>query len=1068
MSNTHWATQLRPLAAALLATAALVFTGTPASAREPVENFLDNLRRLDMHDVAVLYLESLYNKPNLDPKLREILPYEEGVSLIAGSRSNRDITLRMKQLDDAAAKFQDFVKKNPKHSLVAMANTQLGNVLVERAKVEFEKSKRPVNVDKKDELLKEARRLFDEAKKVFENAEKQFEEDLKKYPNQLVQEENPELYAQRDITRRDYMQARLFAASVIYEAAQAYDEKDPKRKALLMESADKYQKINERWRDKLAGLYALMWAGRSLLEAGELKRALGLYGELMLLPISDTDPTTGALRAQTLRLAIAAWIDPAEKKFDEAIKQGEDWIGRARGVADRTTDGLGVHWMVAQAQMAKADTIKGDKPTDKTAKNTLLASALRHAKMVAGTQNEFRKPAQELVAKLSGVEGDGGPPATFAAAREKGQEAIENSQVFKNQADKATDANEKKKLLAQQLEAERKAFDLFNLSLQLAQSAEEPVSVDDINRVRYLLCFLHYRMQNFYEAAIIGEYLGDRFPGFSSARAASRIALACYEQTSYLDPKTRDVDVRQMTRVANLIVDRWPKEPEADIALMTLGKIHLDAANTDPTRLDEAISTLAKISEESASRPLADVRAGQAIWKVFIRESKNADGKVTPEIAKKKTDAAALLLKGINSMRKNVTPEAPPQYELLTAEISLIQLLIEDNKPEEALKILERKPLGLLERVQANDPTTKYGNLEPETYKAALRAYVSVNRGEDAEKMMNALEKTYAKPEDADKLTRIYVRLGKEIETQLQDIKNSEAADKVSQEEKLLENFERFLSRITARDNNNFATLYWIAETFYSLGAGTEARGKMTETSKKYFGLASTAYNKILSEMGSQAGFVAADKKEQLALRFQVKLANCARRKGDFQVAVNALKKILEANNMMLEAQIELAYTYQAWGESDVTKFNAAILGDGSSRIDPKTKRKSPLFWGWAYQAKLLQKQVGKSVTFTAYFHEARYNLALCHYKQALASASPTDKKAKLERAEQDILIIARLYPDLGQGAGEWDADLYRKLFIQILRSNSKQGDLDSVIAANREAARKQAEAAGIIGAAKK
>ena len=102
-------------------------------------------------------------------------------------------------------------------------------------------------------------------------------------------------------------------------------------------------------------------------------------------------------------------------------------------------------------------------------------------------------------------------------------------------------------------------------------------------------------MQNFYEAAIIGEYLGDRFPGFSSARAASRIALACYEQTSYLDPKTRDVDVRQMTRVANLIVDRWPKEPEADIALMTLGKIHLDAANTDPTRLDEAISTLATI-----------------------------------------------------------------------------------------------------------------------------------------------------------------------------------------------------------------------------------------------------------------------------------------------------------------------------------------------------------------------------------------------------------------------------------------------------------------------------------------
>jgi hypothetical protein len=151
----------------------------------------------------------------------------------------------------------------------------------------------------------------------------------------------------------------------------------------------------------------------------------------------------------------------------------------------------------------------------------------------------------------------------------------------------------------------------------------------------------------------------------------------------------------------------------------------------------------------------------------------------------------------------------------------------------------------------------------------------------------------------------------------------------------------------------------------------------------------------------------------------------------------------------MLEAQMEAAYSLQAWGATETEKYKTAMLGDGK-RVDAKSKKPEKLIWGWSHMSILMQKSAAKNKALLIYFHEARFNLNYCRYQRALAEKTPDPKKELLDSAENDILVIARLYPDLG--GDDWGAR-YRKLFQNITQLNNKKDtSLDAVVAANRKA----------------
>ena len=77
-------------------------------------------------------------------------------------------------------------------------------------------------------------------------------------------------------------------------------------------------------------------------------------------------------------------------------------------------------------------------------------------------------------------------------------------------------------------------------------------------------------------------------------------------------------------------------------------------------------------------------------------------------------------------------------------------------------------------------------------------------------------------------------------------------------------------------------------------------------------------------------------------------------------------------------------------------------------------------------------------------FNEARYNLALCRMKYALGKADP-EKTDLLQQAEQDILVVQRLRPDLG---GKKWYDQYDALLRKIQQLMGVKADQQGLKAA--------------------
>src|SRR5262249_45928922 len=126
---------------------------SPASAKEPVEQFLEKLREREFFDAAEWYLESLKTNPNIDAETKQIIPYEQARVIVEISKSERVTAERLKKLDAAKLLFSDFLKNNPSHSYAGLARLQLGNLLVERAKAFVSQAEREKKADEKKKIL---------------------------------------------------------------------------------------------------------------------------------------------------------------------------------------------------------------------------------------------------------------------------------------------------------------------------------------------------------------------------------------------------------------------------------------------------------------------------------------------------------------------------------------------------------------------------------------------------------------------------------------------------------------------------------------------------------------------------------------------------------------------------------------------------------------------------------------------------------------------------------------------------------------------------------------------------
>ncbi len=454
-------------------------------------------------------------------------------------------------------------------------------------------------------------------------------------------------------------------------------------------------------------------------------------------------------------------------------------------------------------------------------------------------------------------------------------------------------------------------------SFRLAHEPED-AKTDDVNVIRYCVAYLYWAVEDYYDAAVLGEFLARRYPEGAQAQRGAEIAMKSYARLSGEASANDDrkFEAARMTAMADFITQHWPKSPVADEAWIL--QIRSAMAKKDSAK---ALDFLAKIADDSPRRGDAELIAGQALWRTYLEAAQlpEAQQPTKDEMTKTISTARKLLEDAVARLRKPVDAGGEVSSSAAIASLALAQLCLQMGEGAKAVAWIDDAKIGAHTLAKADSKTIERGNFRVEAFKAALRAYVATQQLDKAQEVMNALEKA-----GGVNVARIYVSLGRQLEDSLKRLR-AEGDDKAAA--KAAQGFEFFLTRLAARPaaESTFATLYWVAETFMTLGDGLPSSdGRPSAEAMNYYRKAAAVYEAILKTCEADAKFAP---QPGSIVAIQIRLARCLRCLREFEKSLQVLVEVLKTREILLEAQREAAYTYQAWGAGP-----ARLLHLGDSR----------------------------------------------------------------------------------------------------------------------------------------
>ncbi len=813
----------------------------------------------------------------------------------------------------------------------------------------------------------------------------------------------------------------MLRPSIDYELAASYAPDSGEAKRHWQAAAKSYGELYEAYRTRAAGLLARMWQGRCHQQLGDLKQALACFRELTELPASDE---THTIVARSTRYALECLIAKSEKKYEEAIERGQRWEQSA-GAAQADPDALAIRYLTALACQEQSTALPAKDPNRKK----LTGAARDYVGPVARHPGEFQKPARMLLVALnakdptdakSGKSNKAGKDAkesggaeAFIDAFEQAKEALARMQD--TEARLKAPAGPGEKTSPEELRKEKAAAAVTaRRALQLAlRVSNDKTSKDDLNSARYYLCYLDWDAGKLYDAEVIGEFLARNYPDSMPGRQGARIALAAAIRLYAEAPAgDKSFEAEKIERLGTDILQRFAGKEEADDAALQLLSF---AANQG--QWDKAQEYLKKVPDSSPRRGQAELRAGQALWSSYLRRSQLPAGERPPqdELDALQKQAQDVLEQGVARMEKSGQVDGT----VAAAVFALAQICVNTGQPDQAIKWLEHPKFGPLTLVKSGNPIGTRPSFATEAYKLALRAYIAVNPQQlgKAEAAMDSLEKLVQGAGDAksaENLTAIYISLGRELEQHLQDLRKS---GKTKQLDEVSKAFEVFLDRVTKRDTgNSYASLNWVGQTYFSLGAGLDEGKGTSKKAAAYFKKATEAYQRMLAMAEKDPKFK--DQPDSL-IGVRLRLADCMSRAGDFNGALKIIVEVLKQKPMLLAAQVQAAETYQSQGPKDIKGYGLAIVGGMPGR-DGKN-----VIWGWAK----LSKMTMSNEKFADTFHQARLRMAEARYQYAMAQPDQAKRAKLLDVAKQDLWFTYKLQPDLG---GEETAAKYDRQLKQI------------------------------------
>jgi len=969
---------------------------SPLVADEDVPSqFLSKLRERKWHDVALEYLERATDDPLASPEFIARIPFEQAITRLALAKDANRQADRQRLTQEAIALLLEFANEHPDSARSFEAMSQAGNLLAEQALQTLAQAERVGEQASVGEspLHTQARELFEEAATVVRLLLDQSEQKLQSLPRGAAIQADKEAMELRQVLQAKLAEGQFLLGNLAFEKSRTYPQGSSEREVALDEAASLFAQLHQDYENKLVGFYGRLYEGRCYQNKGDYEQALECFDDLVDQPIRESEFRRLVARAYRHRAECLL----AMGDVDQAIEESSRWLDQARSDERTQAEWLAVAYRLAEAYEAKS---RDEASPAEAAK--LRLEARKHLREVSRQAGEFQRDARTALAANADGEQKPVDVKSFADAFTAGKNALEQMSSSQLAARLAKNNNpEAVSRLEEQADSNRTlATTYFRAAVDLI---DQKSPIEDVVTTRYYLCWLTWEAGDYAEAARMGAELAEEHPESEHALTAARIALAAYEKLVRSEDHPEASE--QLSAMAELIVERWPKSTEAATAANLLMNL---AIRED--RLSDAQQLLDRLPAEN--RASAELNLGSSLWSRYLTTSSGNAGDLPSEASQLRRRAGELLASGFNALDDG----SRPSMNEATGILYYLQFLIAEGNFDEAAAVLERPTLGPLAIAEVDATGETERAFARETYKAGLQTFVSTDppRRDDAVAMMENLEKLAGSGADSQQqLTNIYISLSLQLQQQVAELTE---AGKNDEARTVAATFEDLLGRVAERsDSKSWAVQTWLAQTSLNLGEGLSG-----SDAQRYIEQAENIFRDIVEQADKDPGF-APSQQHLLAVRKQ--LGDCLVARGEFSAALNQYQEILEAHPNMLELQKATASLLQQWG---MAEENAERLEHSIRGTLPGADGRN-LVWGWLRIATLAdlgkrramqtagdaapnEKQVQR---YEDLFFEARYRAAEARLAAANLSSGARQQQ-QLDTVRQSVEAMKQLYPDLG------------------------------------------------------
>ena len=755
---------------------------------------------------------------------------------------------------------------------------------------------------------------------------------------------------------------------------------------------------------------ARAFAAKCYRQAGKNKEASKLLSTVFEYP---NPPKPLVLEA--LKVGTEIWPELKSYPYEKVIKAAE----KPLSLLSRREKSNPV-WLRIQLELARAKHLKSAAVEEEEPKlaRSLKTDASRLAREVARRRNPHSQMAADLLGEwgvsvtarsTEAEQVDVGDIKTFADAKLRSTDMIaplsmgltELNKVQRSLSKLTGAKKEERALEVEELRSSIKmqanqALAVLSKAVSLAD-AETPRA--DLNNVRYLQSYCHFAKGRYRNAAVIGQFLMEKYPTIDWSLQASNLMVRSYEKI--FDSSTGDARRVARERVidsASQMLERWAGADESAAAAVAATRVAvIDGDFAAANRF------FAKIPAASPTRgPLAS-RIGQQIW--------SGRSKAEDEAAKTKMTESA---KGFFAAAVENADPATMDSTTAISNLYYIDACRETGDIDGAVKNAD----ALMGGLDSNENIKGNKKIRLAVYNSSLNAYLAALGGKGMPKKWIDKSKTLISqmgkeaegdPAALQNVSRVYRKVAIDLQNKFESLPS------VNEQTKFAGSLQSFFSAIGsgAKDGK---TRLWAGSALLSIAEelkfnGGEAKGKE---------LAAEAIS--LLDSAKQAGF---GDDEKLQLSYQQQLALAQRSSGKYKESVDSFTKILEQRSG-LNVQIDAAKTLLMWGveKQDSAVITRSMNGMGDYK-DPKTNRPRKRIWGWKTLAQLTRSDE----KFREQFRECQYYSVLCRLEYGRVAKS---KKA-INSAKGELGKAMQRYKDLATGP-------WKSKYNQLLK------DLDSAL----------------------